>query len=131
MRYFLDTNTVIDLFKNRGRVAERLLSKRPDEIALPAVVLYELELGAEKSPRPEANRLQIEELVAVATVVPFAEAAARAAARIRASLEAAGTPIGPYDVLIAATALAGGGVLVTRNTRELSRVAELRLEDWY
>lgn len=56
---------------------------------------------------------------------------AKAAARIRADLESRGLPIGPYDVLIAATALARGAILVTHNTVELSRVAGLRLEDWY
>lgn len=131
MRYFLDTNTAIDLFKNRGRVAERLLAKKPREIAVPAIVLYELEVGAEKSQYPEKNRRQIDGLSALATVVAFGDEEARAAARIRAGLEAQGTPIGPYDVLIAATALANGGVLVTRNTRELARIEGLRVEDWY
>lgn len=129
--YFLDTNTVIDLFKGRGRVSERLLARQPSEIALPAIVLYEIEVGIEKSRRPEVNRRQIDELATLAAVVPFADAEARAAAQIRARLEARGTPIGPHDVLIAATALAHGGVLVTRNTRELARVEGLRLEDWY
>ncbi len=131
MRYYLDTNTVIDLFKKRGRVAERLLARRPGEIALAAIVLYELEVGAEKSKLPEESRRQIEEISAVATIVSFGEAEARAAARIRAQLEAQGTPIGPHDVLIAATTLANGGVLISRNTRELARIQGLQIEDWY
>jgi tRNA(fMet)-specific endonuclease VapC len=128
--YFLDTNAIIDYFRDRGRVAERLLAREPREVALPAVVLYELEVGAAKSSRPDETRRQIDELTAVVPVTPFAEGEARAAARIRAALEVHGTPIGPHDVLIAATALARGGVLVSRNTRELSRIEGLRLEDW-
>lgn len=129
--YVLDTNTVIDLFKGRGRVAERVLATPPREIGLATVVLYELETGALKSERRQKNRRQIEELAALATLLPFGAAEARAAARIRAGLEAQGRTIGPYDILIAATALARGEVLVTHNTEEFGRVEGLRLEDWF
>jgi tRNA(fMet)-specific endonuclease VapC len=64
-------------------------------------------------------------------ILPFGEAEARAAARIRADLETVGKPIGPHDVLIAATALAHGATLVTRNLRESRRVKGLLVEDWY
>lgn len=50
--------------------------------------------------------------------------------RLRAELASAGTPIGPYDVLIAGQALSRDMTLVTRNPREFQRVPELRLEDW-
>lgn len=129
--YLLDTNTVIDLFKNRGRVAERLLEQPPAEIALSAVVLYELEVGVWKSSRPEDNRRQVDELARWATFLPFGAAEALAAGRIRAQLEARGEGIGPHDTLIAATALANGAVLVTRNETELRRVEGLRLESWF
>lgn len=65
------------------------------------------------------------------TVLPFGLEEARAAARIRVDLESRGEPIGPHDTLIAATAVAAGGILVTHNTKEFSRVGKLRLEDWY
>lgn len=129
--YVLDTNTVIDLFKDRGGVAERVLATPPAEIGLSAVVLYELEVGAEKSDRPARHREQIATFARLATLLPFGVAEARAAARLRAQLEAAGRGIGPYDTLIAATALATGATLVTHNTDELARVNGLRLEDWF
>ncbi len=65
------------------------------------------------------------------TVLSFAVAEARAAAAVRATLEAKGAPIGPMDTLIAGTAIANSGVLVTRNTREFGRIRDLRVEDWY
>lgn len=129
--FALDTNTVIDFFKGRGKVAGRVLETPPQEIGLPSVVLYELEVGAAKSRRSEAARREIEELTAVATVLPFGRGEARVAARIRSDLEAQGRPIGPHDVLIAATALARGATLVTRNTGEFERVADLRVVDWF
>jgi tRNA(fMet)-specific endonuclease VapC len=128
--YLLDANAVIDLFKGRGRVAERMLATPPGEIGLASVVLYELEVGAAKSKRPEAHRRQIEELARLARFVPFGQAEARSAARIRAALEAEGRKIGPYDTLIAGTAMAHRAVLVTHNTRELGRIDGLVVEDW-
>jgi tRNA(fMet)-specific endonuclease VapC len=129
--YLLDANTVIDLFKKRGRVAERVLATPPGEIALASVVLFELEVGAEKSNRPEAHRRQIRELARLARRVPFGPAEARSAARVRVALEERGQRIGPYDTLIAGTALARGAVLVTHNSSEFGRVDGLRIEDWF
>jgi tRNA(fMet)-specific endonuclease VapC len=64
-------------------------------------------------------------------VLPFGEAEARTAALIRTDLEQAGTPIGPLDVLIAGTALAHGGTLVTRNVREFGRIRQLNVVNWF
>ncbi len=129
--YVLDTNSVIYFFKGMGQVAERLLSTPPREVALPAVVLYELELGLAKSSSPERRRSQVDELVRRVTILPFGHAEAQVTARIRADLERAGEPIGPLDFLIAGTALANGATLVTHNTKEFGRVGGLSLEDWY
>jgi tRNA(fMet)-specific endonuclease VapC len=129
--YALDTNSVIYFFKGMGQVAERLLSTPPREVALPAVVLYELELGLAKSSSPERRRSQVDELVRRVTILPFGHAEAQVTARIRADLERAGEPIGPLDFLIAGTALANGATLVTHNTEEFRRVGGLSLEDWY
>lgn len=128
--YLLDTNTVIDLFQERGNVAQRVFSIPPREIVLSSIVLYELRVGVAKSRRPEAKRRQIEELARHATLLPFGGTEAADAANIRAALEAEGRVIGPHDILIAATARANGLTLVTHNTGEFSRVEGLRIEDW-
>ena len=73
----------------------------------------------------------MEELLAAIRVIPFNRDEAAAAARIRAKLERAGTPLGPMDTLIAGTALAHRATLVTRNTGEFSRVEGLQVENWY
>lgn len=129
--FVLDINTLIYYFKGMGRVAERLLAHSPQEIGIPAVVVYELEVGMAKATQPEKRRRQLGEMLAVVAVLPFGTAEARQAAQIRAALEGAGTPIGPYDVLIAATALANKGTLVTHNIQEFGRVAGLLVTDWY
>ncbi len=127
----LDTNTVIHYFKGRGKVAVRMLAIPPERIAIPSVVVFEIEVGILKSGETSKRRRQFSELLEAVTIFPFTQAEAQTAARIRTGLERQGTPIGPLDVLIAGTALAQGATLVTRNTDEFSRVPGLELENWY
>ena len=94
-------------------------------------MLYELAYEAARSQAPPELKARLEALLRSLPILPFGEADARAAARIRADLETVGKPIGPHDVLIAATALAHRATLVTRNLREFRRVKGLRVEDWY
>lgn len=128
--YALDANTVIHLFKGKGGVAKRFLGVPPLEIAIPAVVLSELEVGRLKSRNPEHRRRDLEELTRFAAILPFGPPEATAAAQVRADLERAGLPIGPYDVLIAGTVLSHRAILVTNNVAEFGRVRDLVVEDW-
>ena len=129
--WVLDTNTLIYFFKGEGDVALKLLTKSPQDIGIPAIVLFELEVGIAKSSSPKKRRQQLAELVSIVKVLPFGGKEAKAAAAVRVQLENAGSPIGPHDTLIAGTTLANGSILVTRNTREFGRVAGLQLENWF
>ena len=129
--YVLDTNTLIYFFKGMGNVNQRLLSVSPKDIGIPAVVVYELEYGIAKSTSPKKRQKQLEELISLVNVLPFNELEAKNSADIRAKLEKQGTPIGPYDTLIAGTALTVNGILVTNNIKEFERVKHLKLENWY
>lgn len=129
--FVLDTNTLVYFFRGEGEVARRLLSTAPAEIAVPTVVVYELETGIAKSKDAAKRRGQLDQLLQVVAVLPFGIEQARASAVIRARLEQDGTPIGPMDTLIAGTALAHRGVLVTRNVREFGRVPGLSVQNWY
>ncbi|WP_446011129.1 PIN domain-containing protein [Candidatus Electrothrix sp.] len=129
--YLLDTNTLIYFFKDIGKVAETLLSKSPKDISIPSIALYELEVGIAKSNNPEKRKKQLEALTSRITVQSFTLREAKAAATIRADLEKQGTPIGPYDTLIAGMALSLHATLVTNNTKEFQRVVGLTLEDWF
>ena len=84
--YLLDTNAVIHFFKGQGRVAEQLAMRSPVEIGIPAVVLYELQVGVHKSKNPEKNQALIDRFVGTIDVIPFGYDEAKAAARIRAYL---------------------------------------------
>lgn len=129
--YVLDTNTLIYFFKGIGRVGERLLATPPKDIGLPSIVLYEISVGIEKAASPDKRKMQLDQFSEVVNILPFGSKEASCAAGIRAELDKRGTPIGPYDILIAATALSNKGTLVTHNTKELSRITGLQLEDWY
>lgn len=131
MIYVLDTNTLVYFFKGQGSVAATLLDTPPVQVAVPSVVVYELETGIRKSTQPEKRTRQLGALLDAARVLSFDRSCASEAARIRVELEQKGTPIGSIDVLIAGTVLAHDGVLVTHNVTEFSRISGLRIVDWY
>ncbi|MBS1249224.1 MAG: tRNA(fMet)-specific endonuclease VapC [Chloroflexi bacterium] len=129
--YVLDTNTLIYYFKGVGDVSTKLLQTPPKEIGIPSVVIYELEVGIAKSTSPQKRSKQLASLLKVVKSMPFGLKEAQSASQIRVGLEKQGRPIGPYDILIAATALANNAILVTHNTEEFGRVKQLEIEDWY
>lgn len=131
MRYVLDTNTLIYFFKGLGDVSKHMLAQSPSELAIPAVVLFELEVGIAKSTSPNKRKSQLQEITALVNILPFGIAESRSAAQIRVELEKQGLPIGPYDVLIAATALANNTILITHNQKEFGRIEGLKIEDWF
>jgi tRNA(fMet)-specific endonuclease VapC len=112
-------------------VAERLFAVPPGDVAISSVSLYEIEVGIARSEQPGKRRRQFDTFLAVVSVLPFDRPAARAAATVRGDLERRGLPIGPLDNLIAGVALAHRATLVTRNTREFSRLPNLAIADWY
>jgi tRNA(fMet)-specific endonuclease VapC len=131
MKYCLDTNTLIYFFKGLGDVSNRLLATPPGEIAIPAVVIFELEVGIRKSTSPRKRITQLQEITSLVNIISFGQSEAKCAAGIRVKLEQHGISIGPYDILIAASALANNSILVTHNTREFERIGGLKIKDWY
>lgn len=131
MKYLLDTNVVIAFMRGRhSGLLERFESVPREDKVLCTVVAGELLFGAAKSERAAHSTSMVEALMAYLPTVPFDLAAARHFGTVRASLSRQGQMIGPYDLQIAAIALANDLTLVTHNTREFARVPDLRLEDW-
>ena len=108
-----------------------MLAQSPNEIAIPTVVLFELEVGIAESTYPRKRKSQLQEITALVNVLPFGITESKSAAQIRVNLEKQGLSIGPYDVLIAATALTKNMILVTHNQKEFGRIEGLKIEDWY
>jgi tRNA(fMet)-specific endonuclease VapC len=127
----LDTNTCIQLLNGKeSRVSQRFALQAPHEIALSSVVKAELLYGARHSMQVEENLSLLRSFFAPLVSLPFDDRCAEEYGQIRADLRRQGRPIGPNDLLIAATARAFDAILVTHNTTEFGRVAGLRMEDW-
>jgi tRNA(fMet)-specific endonuclease VapC len=131
MRFMFDTNVCIDLIRRRSaKMLRKLKRMRPDDICVSSITLSELEYGVAKSAAPEKNRLALAEFMTPLAIAAYDDNVAPHYGRIRAELEARGTPIGPLDTMIAAHAVALGLTLVTNNEREFRRIAELTVENW-
>ena len=131
MRYLLDTNVCVVFLNGRSdSVRDRLISTPIEDMAVCSVVKAELFYGAMRSNNPTKTLERQQDFLVRFVSLPFADESALLFGQIRASLAIAGTPIGAYDLQIAAIALANNLTLVTHNTREFERVDGLRLEDW-
>jgi tRNA(fMet)-specific endonuclease VapC len=126
----LDTNVIVHFLKGDPDIVTRLTTSLRGELAIPTIVLYELEYGTLRSQFPTRRRRQLQDGLQYIQHVPFDSNAARAAANIRVELESHGLTIGPLGILIAGTAISRGAVLVTNNAAEFSRVPGLRVMDW-
>lgn len=131
MKYLLDTNTCIRYINGRSTtIAMRIQALAKNEAVLCSVVVAELIFGAKRSQYPEKTLAKQHQFIDLFRSLPFDDTCAEYYATIRADLTARGTPIGGNDLMIAATAQASNLILVTHNTREFERVADLNLEDW-
>ena len=131
MIYLLDTNICIH-FLNRTsqKIISRFKECSPSEIKLPSITVAELFYGAQKSKAKSRNWAIVENFISAFEIIAFNEVSCRIYARIRASLEKSGAPIGPMDLLIASISLTHNFTLVTNNVKEFRRIKGLKLENW-
>lgn len=132
--YLLDTNACIALINGTQADVRRRFQRavaRDSVMLLSSIVAFELWYGVAKSQRKEANAQRLEAFFAGPLEwTPLDDDDARTAGDVRAELEAAGTPIGAYDVLLAGQARRRGATIVTSNVSEFGRVAGLKWENW-
>jgi tRNA(fMet)-specific endonuclease VapC len=130
LTYMLDADACIHLIRRRSPELYDRFRRAADKVAVSTIVRVELLLGVEKALVKDRAAARVQALLTRLSILPFDEAAADHAARIRAGLEAGGSKIGAYDSLIAGHARSEGLVLITGNLREFSRVPGLLVEDW-
>lgn len=130
MPYLLDTNTCIDAMRHHPNVVDRMSAVLPGDCLISTITSYELYTGIAKCAFPDKEQAKVNLLLNTVTELPFGYNAARQAGTIRGHLESQGKMIGPYDILLAAQALAVGLILVTANTNEFQRVDGLVIENW-
>lgn len=129
--YLLDTNVCVRYLNGRSlAVKERLQATNVDEIYVCSIVKAELFYGAMRSNNPERTLAKQQQFLNLFVSLAFDDEAALIYGRIRAHLARQGTPVGSNDLQIAAISLNHNLTLVTHNTREFSRIPELRFEDW-
>ncbi|MDQ0072514.1 tRNA(fMet)-specific endonuclease VapC [Variovorax boronicumulans] len=128
--YMLDTNAASEAIRGNPVFDARLQALTPGQWCISAVTCSELRFGIAR--RPEAVRLHriVQEFLRIAPVLPWDLQAALRHGDLRAQLKAGGTPIGDFDEMIAAHALAVGAVIVTDNTKHFARVPGLVLDNW-
>jgi tRNA(fMet)-specific endonuclease VapC len=130
LKYMLDTNICIFTVKNRPQQVREAFNRHHGQLCISSVSFMELIYGAEKSANPERNLSVVEGFAARLEVLAYDHMAASHTGQLRAELARSGTPIGPYDQLIAGHARSRGLILVTNNRHEFDRVPGLRIEDW-
>lgn len=130
MRYMLDTNICIYLINHRpAHVRARFEEHEIGDVGVSIVTALELAYGVAKS-RSNRNRMALEAFLLPLEIAALDDSVMWHYARLRATLEQRGEPIGSLDTQIGAHALAIGCILVTNNTAEFSRIEGLRLENW-
>lgn len=130
LKYMLDTNICIFTLKNRPQEVREAFNRHHGQLCISTITLMELFYGAEKSAAPERNLSVVEGFAARLEVLSYDNLAAAQSGQLRAELAKAGTPVGPYDQMIAGHARSLGLILVSNNLREFQRVPGLRVEDW-
>lgn len=130
LTHLVDSDVVIDALRGPGPVLARKLRERDGRLAVSTISVTELTYGAMRADRRDEALEAVEGFLDSVVVLEMDQRTGRVAGAIRAELAARGTPIGPYDVLIAAQARAEGLVLATGNAREFRRVKGLQVENW-
>ena len=130
LKYLLDTNIVIYTMKSRPKEVRDSFRRHYGQICISSVTYMELVYGAERSANPEQNLRVLEGFAARLDTLSYDISAATHTGQIRAELAAAGTPIGPYDQMIAGHARSLGLIVVTNNVKEFERVEGLRVDNW-
>jgi len=131
IRYMLDTDACITLIKNRPEAMRIPLSRlSPDEVGISSIVTAELWFGVALSQKKKQNQAALKDFLDYATILNWPYEACPIYGQIRTGLQKRGTPIGAMDMLIASHALLLDAILVTNNTKEFSRVPDLKIENW-
>ena len=131
MKYLLDTNICIYLIKQKPlQILQKFEAQQVGDVAVSAITVAELQFGVRKSQFPKRNQRALDQFLIPLVIVEFDYQASMIYGKIRAELEAQGTPIGALDTLIAAHALSLDSTMVTNNVKEFSRVPHLKVVNW-
>jgi len=132
----LDTTVIVDLGRSGGERKRRALEKvqelidRGERLVTTRFTMAELYVGVKLSKDPEREERDLQAVMRELLVVDFHDRAARMFGHIKGHLRSIGRPAGDMDVLIAATSMAAGHCLVTRNPAHFKNVPDLAVETY-
>lgn len=131
MNYLLDTCTISDYFKKNPSVIVHYKELDPTQIFISTITVMEIEYGLKLNlERAKKIRPAWDLMIDTIEIIPFCSQCASSTALVRSNLKVLGSSIGPYDSLLAGTALAYGLILVTSNVREFERIPQITIENW-
>ena len=129
--YLLDTDICIYIINQLPKsIVKKICNLNPHDVKISSISVAELEYGASKSNRRDQNRIALYNFLSPFEIIPFDTRDVEIYGIIREELESRGKLIGPYDLQLAAQALAMDLTLVTNNTGEFKRITKLKLENW-
>ena len=128
-KYLLDTCTCISMFRNEGRVREKLLKAGIKNCYISEITIAELYFGVAKASDKKQKMNDIKNLQEMFKIIP-AYSSFKEYGEIRLSLERAGQRIDQFDLLIGATAIHHKMTVVTSNIKHFERILGLVYEDW-
>lgn len=129
MKYLLDTNVLIAMFRKQHGIREKILQAGIDNCLVSEVTLAELKVGAYKTNDPRQWR-EVRETSEAFDIVPITATDFDLYARNRALLENQGTKIDSFDLLIGCSAVNNGLTIVTHNKKHFARIPNLYIVDW-
>jgi len=131
LKYLLDTCVLSDFIKGERGTQNKIKAVYPADVAVSTITMFEVSYGLENNPS-FAQKLKplLDAFFKVIQIISFDSACAVEAAKIRSFLKNRGTPIGAYDILIAATAKSNALIMVTANEKEFSFVDDLKIQNW-
>lgn len=129
MKYLLDTNVLISLFKNKYGIRDAILTIGRRECVISTLTIGELLVGAYKG-KDSRQKNEVEKTKELFSTIPVSEAIIDVYAKTRATLELQGIRIDDIDLLIASTAIYHDLIVVTHNVKHFERIPGLQVVDW-
>ena len=129
MKYLLDTNICIHLFRGKFNLIKKFQQISLEDCAISEITLAELIFGAENSPNPRKNHKLIDAFSEQVRILPiFNSIPTYAKEKVR--LRKQGIMISDFDLLIGSTAIANDLIMITENHKEFERISNIEIENW-
>jgi tRNA(fMet)-specific endonuclease VapC len=125
--FLLDTDVVVDLFRGHPDTADVIRRLAPGSFAISVVTIGELVHGVELAAQPDREQHKLNQFLALTPALLFDHETAQLFGQIRGRLQKAGMLVPDLDLMIGATAVQHGLVLITRNRGHFDRIPSLRL----